>query len=113
YGKAMSFSTEAVNSLTNIISLRTDVHRMFDERNFCFALKIDENQREVLPLRMREGDGIASTNIPKLFHNREAHPTIYVASLECLFARFAWTIFSLNIFRDFLFITKEPRVLLI
>ncbi|KAG7423655.1 hypothetical protein Forpi1262_v015327 [Fusarium oxysporum f. sp. raphani] len=161
YGKATSFSTEAVNSLTNVISLRTDVHRMFDERNFCFAPKTDEYQREVLPLRTREGDGIASTNISvnevqlpstdqhdsgkasrtepsssdtspapvvlaahvfnsipggelqKLFHNREAHPAIYAASLECLFARFAWTIFSPNIFRDFLFMTKEPRVLLV
>ncbi|KAI8710992.1 HNHc domain-containing protein [Fusarium sp. LHS14.1] len=169
YGKAPSFSTDAVNASTNIITLRTDVHRMFDERNFCFAPKSDHRDGRPLMIRNRgSGDSIAcrdsSSNesletdkhqpeaqdeasrteqqskadsaatsktqedylvvghvfnsipggeLQKLWHNREAYPGLYAASLDCLFARFAWTVFSPNVFRDFLHMTKEPRFLLV
>ncbi|KAK2931602.1 HNH nuclease [Fusarium oxysporum f. sp. vasinfectum] len=127
YGKATSFSTEAVNSLTNVISLRTDVHRMFDERNFCFAPKADEYQREVLPLRTREDDGIASTNISVnevQLPSTDQHDSGKASRTEpsssdtspapvVLAAHIRMDHFLPNIFRDFLFMTKEPRVLLV
>lgn len=154
-----------MNASTNIIPLRTDIHRIFDERNFCFVPKLDlKDRRTTLVLRNQEGGGnstytdgsinrdsptnlgqhdhdethqtnqqasstigsqektlvtahvfnlIPGGELQKLFHNREAYPGISTASLECLFARFAWTIFSPNVFRDFLSMTKEPRLLLV
>ncbi|KAL6405956.1 hypothetical protein AUP68_10511 [Ilyonectria robusta] len=169
YGKAPSFSTDAVNASTNVVPLRTDVHRMFDERNFCFVPKPDHRDGKALAFRTRGGDdnvarmdhsgnesletdqdhyedhdeasrteqqsnadsattsktqedvlvvghvfnSIQGGELQKLWHNREAYPGVYAASLECLFARFAWTIFSPNVFRDFLLMTKEPRLLLV
>lgn len=58
-------------------------------------------------------NSIPGGELQKLWHNREVYPGICAASLECLFARFAWTVFSPNVFRDFLFMTKEPRSLLV
>lgn len=52
-----------------------------------------------------------SEQLKRLWHNREVHDGVRAASLECLFARFAWTIFSPTVFRDFLLMAKEPRVL--
>ncbi|RMI96869.1 hypothetical protein CDV36_016279 [Fusarium kuroshium] len=54
-----------------------------------------------------------SEQLKRLWHNREVHDGVRAASLECLFARFAWTIFSPTIFRDFLLMAKEPRILLV
>ncbi|KAF4980198.1 hypothetical protein FZEAL_3734 [Fusarium zealandicum] len=167
YGKAASFSTGAVNASTNLVPLRTDVHRMFDERNFCFIPKSHHRkERSQISSTQRGGDKPASTghsgnqdgeseqvhsrehteastteqqhnadpttslqedvlivghvfnSIPggelqALWHNREAFSGVYAASIECLFARFAWTIFSPNVFRDFLFMAKESRLLLV
>ncbi|EEU35129.1 uncharacterized protein NECHADRAFT_102268 [Fusarium vanettenii 77-13-4] len=59
YGKAPSFSTDAVNASTNIITLRTDVHRMFNEWNFCFVPKSDHRDGRPLMIRTRgSGDSI-------------------------------------------------------
>lgn len=46
-------------------------------------------------------NSIPGGELQKLRHNREAYPGVYAASLECLFARFAWTIFSQIIFAIF------------
>lgn len=146
----------------NSITLRTDVHRMFDERNFCFVPKLAPPDERALALRtptvsmdnsgsenigteqnqyrahdeasrieQQSSAESATTSRPqdvlvghvftsapggelqKLWHNREAHPGLYAASLESLFARFAWTVFSPSIFCAFLLATTEPRLLLV
>ncbi|KAH6973833.1 hypothetical protein BKA56DRAFT_734516 [Ilyonectria sp. MPI-CAGE-AT-0026] len=53
-----------------------------------------------------------SEQLPKLWHNRELHTLPSVVSVECLFARFAWTIFSPAVFRQFLYSTLTTRRLL-
>ena len=46
-----------------------------------------------------------------LWHNRRVHTLPLEVSVECLFARFAWTIFSPSVFRDFLNAGKPRRIL--
>jgi hypothetical protein len=58
-----SFSTDAVNSLTNIISLCINIHRISDERHFCSLPKPDKDSAEGLPLRTRGGDISILTDI--------------------------------------------------
>lgn len=43
-----------------------------------------------------------SGDLPSRFHNRALHGLPFTLSVECLFARFAYTIFSPSVFRDFL-----------
>lgn len=57
--------------------------------------------------------GTEAKELQTLWHNREVQAGVFAASLECLFARFAYTIFSPNIFRDFLSRSMEPRMLLV
>ncbi|KAF4980499.1 hypothetical protein FZEAL_3503 [Fusarium zealandicum] len=155
YGTTNLFSTDPINFLANYIPLRSDVHKLFDERHFCFLPKkprsTDADQGKAA-LVLRPGDSVPDTSqgdngeaqghtkkdspstpalqdtpwlvahvfnnttsgqLPKLWHNRRVHSMPSTVSVECLFARFAWTVFSPSIFRDFLYATQKSRRILI
>lgn len=54
-----------------------------------------------------------SGQLPTLWHNRTLHPIPSAVSVECLFARFAWTILSPCVFDTFLPSTPVPRRVLL
>ncbi|KAH7019711.1 hypothetical protein EDB80DRAFT_676682 [Ilyonectria destructans] len=118
YGRTNLFSTDPINIPANFITLRSDIHRMFDERHFCMVPKMDEtgsetsNSTPAPHLVVHVFNSIPSEQLPKLWHNRELHTLPSVVSVECLFARFAWTIFSPAVFREFLYSTLTTRRLL-
>ncbi|KAF4449623.1 hypothetical protein FALBO_16621 [Fusarium albosuccineum] len=112
-------STNPINAPANFLTLRSDIHKVFDERHFCFVPKIEgadegevgERQRStgVPRLAGHVFNPTPGGQLPRLFHNRCLHDLPSVVSVECLFARFAWTIFSPTIFRDFLYASTKPR----
>lgn len=51
-----------------------------------------------------------SGQLPMLWHNRRVHTLPMEVTVECLFARFAWTVFSPTVFRDFLGAGKPRRI---
>lgn len=51
-----------------------------------------------------------SGQLPMLWHNRRVHTLPMEVSVECLVARFAWTVFSPTVFRDFLDAGKSRRI---
>ncbi|KAK7417281.1 hypothetical protein QQX98_004715 [Neonectria punicea] len=126
YCQTSLFSTDPINAQANFVALRCDIHRVFDERHFCFVPKMEDAGED----RDEEGDGDRNRStsvphlvghvfnstpggqLPKLWHNRRLHALSSVVSVECLFARFAWTIFSPTIFRDFLYASAKPRRIL-
>ncbi|KAK7398646.1 hypothetical protein QQX98_011976 [Neonectria punicea] len=114
YGRTSLFSTDPINIPANFIPLRSDIHRMFDERHFCMVPKMASSPTSA-PAPHLVGHVFNSTpseQLPKLWHNRELHTLPSVVSVECLFARFAWTIFSPAVFREFLYSTLTTRRLL-
>ncbi|KAL6402742.1 hypothetical protein AUP68_14077 [Ilyonectria robusta] len=126
YCQTSLFSTDPMNARANFLPLRCDIHRVFDERHFCFVPKIedadedkdeegDSERNRSTPVPHLVGHVFNSTpggQLPRLWHNRRLHALPSVVSVECLFARFAWTIFSPTIFRDFLYSSAKPRRIL-
>ena len=115
----------------NIIPLRSDIHKVFDERHFCFVPK---QQPVYLPTNEQEqnqelGSGLSPRNpqalvlhvfntttsgqLQVLYHNRAIHSLLTVVEPEFLLARFAWTIFSPSVSRHFLPQARSPRLLLL
>lgn len=98
------FSTQPQDSPANLVPLRSDFHRVFDERHLCFVPKeVEESGSNEV------GDGDPQTQprlvihvvvpspsgeIAGLWHNRGLHGLPPGLSKECLFARFAYTILS-------------------
>ncbi|KAF5024555.1 hypothetical protein F66182_3318 [Fusarium sp. NRRL 66182] len=100
-------STDPINAAANLIPLRSDIHEMFNERHFTFVPKISHNgdgppQTERVYLVGHVFNSTPSGQLPVLWHNRRVHTLPPEVSVECLFSRFAWTIFSPTVFRDFL-----------
>ena len=131
-----------MNALSNRLPLRSDVHKMFDERHFSFVPKIGndrtnnggedshapsqpdshthsrrtnvETESTTCTTPCFVGHVFNSTpsgQLPMLWHNRRVHTLPLEVSVECLLARFAWTIFSPSVFRDFLNAEKPRRIL--
>ncbi|RSL78792.1 hypothetical protein CEP52_017601, partial [Fusarium oligoseptatum] len=156
YGETNLFSTDPINAPANYIPLRSDIHKIFDERHFCLVPKeprskkfADQGERVVVlgqseaESTSREGDkcgtgerendnippntasqtgpclvahvfnSTPSGQLPRLWHNRRVHALPSTVSVECLFVRFAWTVFSPTVFRDFLYATERHRRILV
>ncbi|KAI8710573.1 HNHc domain-containing protein [Fusarium sp. LHS14.1] len=142
YSETTLFSTDPINAPANRLPLRSDIHKMFDERHFTFVPKLSceeahdgaevphprpqpdsdmkscsrnvETESRVQPASYLVGHVFNSTpsgQLPMLWHNRRVHTLPMEVSVECLFARFAWTVFSPTVFRDFLEAGKSRRIL--
>jgi hypothetical protein len=92
---------------------------VFDERHFCFVPKVGEGSsgdgdvREPPQLVLHVFNSTPSGQLPHLWHNRALHPLPATVAVECLFARFAWTVLSPHVFDEFLTSTPVPRRLLL
>ncbi|KAK3367396.1 hypothetical protein B0T24DRAFT_635758 [Lasiosphaeria ovina] len=84
----------AINDDKNILVLRKDLHHLFDARRFTFVPKrfgacASEHAQVVTHVLLPSG----SPEFVGLYHNRSPQ-LICGISVECLFARFAWSIFT-------------------
>ncbi|AEO62005.1 hypothetical protein MYCTH_2312885 [Thermothelomyces thermophilus ATCC 42464] len=84
----------AINDDKNMLILRKDLHHLFDARRFTFVPKqfgayTSESFQLVTHVLLPSG----SPELVGLYHNRLPQP-IRGISVECLFARFAWCIFT-------------------
>ena len=134
YGRSsmLPFSTQSQDSPANLVPLRSDFHRVFDERHLCFAPKVvdgsdfDDVDERDLPAPATSSQPprnqtrllihvvVPSPNgqVAGLWHNRGLHAFPPGLSKECLFARFAYTILSPAVFSStFLSGTRVSRCL--
>ncbi|KLU86319.1 hypothetical protein MAPG_05333 [Magnaporthiopsis poae ATCC 64411] len=94
--EALYYSSSGQDTPANLLPLRTDLHRVFDERQLCFVPKEVEEDDSTKRLRLlihvvvrcRGGE------IGGLWHNRSLHGVPPGLSKQCLFARFAYTILN-------------------
>ncbi|KAL2258286.1 hypothetical protein VTK26DRAFT_8451 [Humicola hyalothermophila] len=124
YSPTRLFSSDPIDGPANLLTLRADLHRVFDERHFCFVPKVAERNggdggrdgatAERKPqLVLHVFNSTPSGQLPNLWHNRALHPIPATVAVECLFARFAWTVLSPRVFDKFLPSTPVPRRLLL
>ncbi|KAH8672172.1 hypothetical protein BGZ61DRAFT_536831 [Ilyonectria robusta] len=91
--------TQPTEDATNLITLRRDLHYLFDTRRFTFVPKQDTaNQAWSLALHVFSPDD--NPDLIPLYHNRSP-ARLSGISVEHVFARFAWTIFSDKTMRFF------------
>ncbi|KAL2190587.1 hypothetical protein L209DRAFT_750722 [Thermothelomyces heterothallicus CBS 203.75] len=130
YSPTQLFSSDPIDGPANLLTLRADLHRVFDERHFCFVPKVGEKsggdgseadtgrdgataERKPPQLVLHVFNSTPSGQLPNLWHNRAVHPIPATVAVECLFARFAWTVLSPRVFDMFLPSTSVPRRLLL
>ncbi|EJT71213.1 hypothetical protein GGTG_10473 [Gaeumannomyces tritici R3-111a-1] len=119
YSPMQLFSSSPINGPANLLTLRADLHRVFDERHFCLVPKVGDNSGgdadplESPQLVLHVFNSTPSGQLPGLWHNRAAHPIPATVAVECLFARFAWTVLSPSVFDMFLPSALVPRRLLL
>ncbi|KAK5657416.1 hypothetical protein OQA88_2988 [Cercophora sp. LCS_1] len=130
YSPTQLFSSDPIDGPANLLTLRADLHRVFDERHFCLVPKVGETsggdgketdtgrdgaaaEQKPPQLVLHVFNSTPSGQLPTLWHNRAVHPIPATVAVECLFARFAWTILSPRVFDMFLPSTPVPRHLLI
>jgi hypothetical protein len=81
---------DTVNDGRNLILLRSDLHSIFDARNFAVVPKLphaEEKPAFVVHVLL----GNTRSEIVQLYHDVALQPLTEIA-IEFLFARFAWTI---------------------
>ncbi|KLU90701.1 hypothetical protein MAPG_10553 [Magnaporthiopsis poae ATCC 64411] len=104
------FSTNPQDVPANLMPLRADLHRVFDERQLCFAPKTiegpdaatttttttthDAQTRLLIHVFVPSPNG----QVAGLWHNRTLHALPLGLSKECLIARFAYTVLSPSVF---------------
>ncbi|KAK4152387.1 hypothetical protein C8A00DRAFT_44544 [Chaetomidium leptoderma] len=103
YGRpsALLFSTQPQDAPANLVPLRSDFHRVFDERHLCFVPKeVEDGEPPQIQTRLLIHVVVPSSNgqVAGLWHNRALHALPPGLSKECLFARFAYTILSPSVF---------------
>jgi hypothetical protein len=84
---------QLIDDMSNLITLRRDIHFLFDSRRFTFVPK--QNAKTcclVLHVLSLDTDFINSELVPT-YHNRSPAPLTGI-SIQHLFARFAWSLFS-------------------
>ncbi|KAI4278547.1 MAG: hypothetical protein L6R35_006087 [Caloplaca aegaea] len=89
YGDLNRGGRQGINDPSNIMLLRTDLHRAWDKMQFVHTPKRSSTGR----LEFVSHVLVYSKELGDLYHNARLH-RLGVAR-ECLFARFAWTIFPL------------------
>lgn len=96
-----------IDASDNVIPLRSDMHTVFDDKVFAIVPKRDP----MLPGQDTQGGGglslvmhvvnpVSDSYFHHHYHNRKLLPLR--CSIECLFARFAWTLFSPGVLGAFL-----------
>ena len=78
-----------VNDGCNLILLRSDLHSIFEARQFAIVPKLSHAEKPVFVVHVLLGD--AQSEIVQLYHDVPLQPLTEIA-IEFLFARFAWTI---------------------
>ncbi|KAK1762450.1 hypothetical protein QBC33DRAFT_461377 [Phialemonium atrogriseum] len=105
----LAYDAFPINDENNLLLLRKDIHHLFDQRRFTFApKKPDDDTPPHLVTHVLPPHG--SVELVSLYHNRILHPLSGV-SVKLLLARFAWSIFTDEIF-PFFSGTQEYAVLL-
>jgi hypothetical protein len=84
------FSQRPIDADDNTIRLRSDIHTVFDDKTFAIVPKRDQTGRLAPVVHMV--NSISDTYFHRHYHNREILPLW--CSVECLFARFAWSLFQ-------------------
>jgi hypothetical protein len=91
----LPLEVSAINDDKNILILRKDLHHLFDARRFTFVPKrfgtYTSGSAPELVTHVLLPSG--SPELVGLYHNRSPQP-IHGISIECLFARFAWSLFT-------------------
>ncbi|KAM0272853.1 hypothetical protein ACHAQH_008567 [Verticillium albo-atrum] len=91
--------TQPTEDPTNLLTLRRDLHYLFDTRRFTFVPKQAAAGREAsLALHVFSPDD--NPDLIPLYHDRSPAPLSGI-SIEHVFARFAWTVFSDKTLRFF------------
>ena len=85
-----------MNNFRNVLMLRQDLHFLFDARRFTFVAKQFQNVQLVAHV-LNPPD---SSQMAGLYHNRSLQ-AIRGVSIEFLFARFVWSIFTDEYIRFF------------
>ncbi|KAI1106806.1 hypothetical protein F4804DRAFT_285930 [Jackrogersella minutella] len=98
-------SSPSYDDMRNMILLRADVHKMFDDKELVVVPKFDKNNTCHLVTHVLKWHQ-QSAEIKTLFHNRTCYGFTGV-SPECLYARFAWSIFNSSTFR---FFESQPEI---
>ncbi|TIA27468.1 hypothetical protein D6C78_11067 [Aureobasidium pullulans] len=96
YGVSPRPEVEPIHVLRNALSLRSDIHIVFDQRRFVIVpkpLSSDETGRANYTLAVHVFSPSSSTQFAKFYHHIATQP-LYGISLEYIFARFAWTVFA-------------------
>lgn len=104
YSPTESFSSEPIDGPANRLILRADLGRVFEEGHFCFVPKVrgkSGGDGEVPKLVFHVFNSTLSGQLPSLWQNRALHPVPATVAVECLFARFAWTVLSPHVFNMF------------
>lgn len=93
---AVYYSSVGQDTQAILVPLRADLHRVFDERQFCFVPKEVEEDGPTKQLRLLIHVVAQSPGgeVGGLWHNRSLHGVPPALSKECLFARFAYTILN-------------------
>ncbi|KAL8382469.1 hypothetical protein RB595_006313 [Gaeumannomyces hyphopodioides] len=93
---ASHYSSSGQDTQANLVPLRADLHRVFDERQLCFVPKEVEEDGPTKQLRLliRVVTRSPGGEVGGLWHNRSLHGVPPALSKECLFARFAYTILN-------------------
>ena len=79
-----------INDDSNLILLRSDMHRLFDKRRFTIAPKTSSDSLPNIVLHVLLPN--MHSELHTLYHNRRLHGAATGISIEFLFARFAWSI---------------------
>lgn len=86
---------QPIDDLRNAITLRRDLHYLFDARRFALTVKRDKSGRSGLIIHVL--DCQSNDELLDLYHNRCLQPICGIAP-ELIFARLAWTIFNSQAF---------------
>lgn len=108
YGKRGRPGSEPIDNPRNALLLRSDIHKLFDDKRFTFTPKpqyavsddrtyVGSESKEYVAHIFRDTD---PHELTALYHGVKLQ-TLTVVAPEYLFARFAWTIFQfISIFID-------------
>jgi len=95
------FSQKSIDASDNTINLRSDIHNVFDDKNFAIVPKRDmrnmgqsssSSSSLIVPV-VHIVNPISDSYFHSHYHNRQTL-SLGGCSVECLFARFAWTLFQ-------------------
>jgi hypothetical protein len=100
----MREADQGANDSRNSILLRSDVRTLFDQKKLTIVTKSDG-----WVVYVPAGDGLPTEELAALYHNVRLQPLVGV-SVECLFARFAWSVLSLS---PMFLLANVPRRLVI